>query len=138
MITHEVLIQAKPETVFALYQDVRNWPQWDEEVLEVSLPEGLTPNTRGWLKPRSGPKAQIKVVSVTQPTQFRVESGLPGCTMGFDHHLEATTLGTRVTHGVYFKGPTSFLFKRLIGPSLRRGLPVTLQGLKNLAEAAGP
>lgn len=137
MIVHEILIQAAPEVVFSLYDTPSDWPTWDEEVLAVSLPSGLTLNARGWLQPKSGPKAVIKVTAIHRPQQFIVESQLPGCRMGFDHRLEATTLGTRVTHGVYFTGPTSFLFKKLIGPSLNRGLPRTLEGLKRAAEAIG-
>ena len=135
MIAHDVIVQADPETVFSLYENIESWPQWDEEVVAVSLPDGLRDNAQGWLQPRSGPRAKIQVVSVTRPFQFSVESQLPGCKMGFDHRIEATTLGTRVTHGVYFKGATSFVFARLIGPSLNRGLPLTLQGLKREAEA---
>ncbi len=135
MIAHEIMIQANPETVFALYENIENWPVWDEEVVEVSLPGGLRENAQGWLQPRSGPRTKIQVVSVARPFQFSVESQLPGCKMGFDHRIETTAQGTRVTHGVYFTGATSFVFARLIGPSLNRGLPLTLQGLKREAEA---
>jgi hypothetical protein len=135
MIAHEVIVHADPETIFSLYENIESWPQWDEEVAAVSLPDGLRENAQGWLQPRSGPRAKIQVASVTSPLQFSVESQLPGCKMVFDHRIEVIDTGTRVTHGVYFKGATSFVFAKLIGPSLNRGLPLTLQGLKREAEA---
>ena len=52
MIAHDVIVQADPETVFSLYENIESWPQWDEEVAAVSLPDGLRENAQGWLQPR--------------------------------------------------------------------------------------
>ena len=128
-------INAKPEIVFSLYSDIRSWPQWDREVSSVEIAEGLVSGAQGWLQPREGPRTKITIQDVVYPLQFVAVSQLIGCVIMFEHRLEATTVGTRVLHSLYFKGPTGFLFERLLGPVLSRGLPETLKGLKQAAEA---
>ncbi len=137
-ITHSIHIAAPCATVFALYEDVSTWPAWDHETREVFLPEGLRPGATGWLQPRSGPKARVRVASVTPGQAFTMEGRLPLCRMSFDHTLApAQDGGTRATHAIRFSGPLSFVFRRLIGRGLAASLPDTLEGLKQASEARG-
>ncbi|OYQ37479.1 hypothetical protein CHU93_00510 [Sandarakinorhabdus cyanobacteriorum] len=135
MIEHSVDIQAAPYRVFSLYSDIGAWRRWDSEVSDVALPDGLKPGSKGWLKPRAGPKAKIKVTSVEHGVSFLVESRLLLCRMLFDHRLMAIASGTRATHTVRFEGFLAPLFRVLIGRAVDATLPDTLAGLKRHAEA---
>lgn len=133
-IVHQIEIDAPAEVVFALYEDVEAWPTWDSETTEVKLP-GLKRDAQGWLKPRNGPKASIRVVDVIADRSFTIEGKLPFCRMQFGHELQAKATRTTATHWVRFVGPLAFVFRRLIGTGIDRTLPHTLEGLKRASEA---
>ncbi|GGE29289.1 Polyketide cyclase / dehydrase and lipid transport [Gemmobacter megaterium] len=134
-ITHSIAVSAPRATVFALYEDVASWPAWDQETKDVFLPEGLRQGSAGWLKPRKGPKARVRVAEVVPGRSFTMEGQLPLCRMHFGHELEDDGAQTTATHSVRFSGPLSFLFRRLVGREINATLPATLLGLKRAGEA---
>lgn len=133
-LTHSTLIAAQPRAVFALYARPQDWPNWDTELRAVDLPQGLVPGATGWLTPAKGPRARITVTEVTPDCSFAVKSRLPLCRMTFDHHLTPQGSGTLAQHSVQFTGPLAFVFRRLIGPTIARGLPASLAGLQAAVE----
>jgi uncharacterized protein YndB with AHSA1/START domain len=130
----KILISAPPETVFALYADVKNWPAWDPDTQSAVIHGDFVPGATGVLKPRQGPPAKITFTQVVPNRLFTVESKLPGCILRFEHELSVQAGQTQAMHRVSFTGWLAPLFGRLIGAALRRGLPNTLQGLKRAAE----
>lgn len=134
-IKESIEIRTKPEQVFLLYQDAACWADWDPEVAGVSLPDGLTEGAKGWLKPKTGPKTNIQIVEVTEGKSFSVQSRLPLCRMLFGHSLAESSGYTVATHWVEFSGPLSFLFRHLIGKSIRASLPNSMRALKQASEA---
>ena len=55
IIKHTVETTASPQTIWDIWQDVKNWPTWDHGI-EFSTLEGPFQNgTRGTLKPKGGP-----------------------------------------------------------------------------------
>ncbi|MBS1183505.1 MAG: Polyketide cyclase / dehydrase and lipid transport [Proteobacteria bacterium] len=136
-IAHRIDIDAPAEAVFALYAAVESWPDWDSETVAVHLPDGLRAGATGWLKPRSGPKANIRVAEVVPRRSFTIEGRLPLCRMLFGHELWGNAAQTTATHWVRFTGPLAFLFRRLIGAGIDATLPATLRGLKRASEGEG-
>lgn len=132
-IVHRIEIAAPADRVFLLYQDIAAWPVWDAETVAVSLP-GLFRGASGWLQPRQGPRAKIRVADVVPGRSFTVEGRLPLCRMHFGHELEARDDCTIAVHWVRFTGPLAFLFRRLIGRGIDKTLPDTLAGLKRVSE----
>ncbi|MNW05396.1 hypothetical protein D3C71_2016340 [compost metagenome] len=57
--------------------------------------------------------------------------------MLFGHSLASSgeSGSTVATHWVEFKGPLSFVFRRLIGRSIQASLPNTMRGLKRASES---
>ena len=129
-------IQAPAETVFALYADVSSWSSWDPDVRSSSIEGAFTSGATGRLKPSSGPEARISFTEIVIDKSFTVESKLPLCVMRFEHELSATSTGTKAIHRITFSGLFSPIFSRLIGGSIRKGLPQTMAGLKQAAEQA--
>ena len=129
-----VVVRATPEAIFALYADVAGWPAWDPEVRAASLDGPFAAGSTGSLTPTKGPRARITVVGVAPGRSFDVESRLPLCTMRFEHVLEPRGAETLVTHRVVFRGPLTFVFARVVGRSIRAGLPGTLAGLRAAGE----
>lgn len=132
--SEEISVNTSPERVFALYEDVTNWRQWDPDVASSSISGPFTAGTTGKLKPAKGPEARIEIVSVEKNKSFTVRSRLPLCTITFEHELFPGKGSTRVVHRVSFNGPLSFFFGRVVGGQIRKGLPGTLRGLKHAVE----
>jgi hypothetical protein len=133
--SEEITVNTTPERIFGLYEDVANWKQWDPDVASSSISGPFEVGTTGKLKPSKGPQTKISIVSVLKNKSFTVQSRLPLCTVTFEHELIPVNSNTRVIHRVSFTGPLSFFFSRVVGSQIRKGLPGTLLGLKNAAEA---
>jgi len=133
-IKEEIIINALPATIFERYADVASWKEWDSEVKESMLSGEFSEGSIGVLIPIKGPKAKFKLTEVTFNKSFTSQAKLPLCTMDFHHTLEATGYSTKVVHSVSFSGATSFLFGRLIGSQIKKSLPGTLKGLKDICE----
>ena len=130
----EIDIKASSARVFRLYADVAGWPTWDPDVESSSIEGKFQAGATGELKPKRGPKSAITITEVVSDRSFTAESRLPFCVMRFEHELRSDAGYTKAVHRVSFEGPLAFLFGRLIGPSIRKGLPQTLRGLKQAAE----
>ena len=130
----QIVIEAAPEKVFALYENVTAWSSWDPDVKTSSIEGSFSSGASGSLQPSSGPKARIKFTEVMPNRSFTVETKLPLCVMRFEHELTLLPSGTNAKHRVTFQGFLSPFFGRVIGSQIRKGLPNTLQGLKRAAE----
>ncbi len=130
----QVFIAASAEEVFRLYADVSSWSTWDTEVKASSIDGVFASGVNGQLQPTKGPKAKITITEVFSNYSFTVESKLPLCIMLFEHELSKRSGGTNALHRISFEGLLSPLFGWLIGSQIRKGLPGTLQGLKQVAE----
>lgn len=131
----EIEIKGTPEVVFSLYEDVINWKSWDTEVQNSSINGKFISGVNGKLTPKKGPESKIKLESVILNSSFLVTSNLPLCKISFNHELLPSDLGVIVKHSVSFTGLLSPIFGRLIGSQIKKGLPNTMLGLKNAAEA---
>ncbi len=129
-----ITINAPAEKIFQCYENVSEWHVWDTEIQSASIEGDFQVGAIGKLKPQKGLEAKIEITESTKPTSFTVVSKLPLCLMTFEHHLVEKDNQTEVTHAVSFKGITAFLFGRLIGSGIKKGLPVTLTGLKQFVE----
>ena len=130
----QIVIAAPPEKVFALYENVTAWSSWDPDVKTSSIEGSFSSGASGSIKPSSGPKARIKFTEIMPNLSFTVETKLPLCIMRFEHELTLLASGTNAKHRVTFQGLLSPFFGRVIGSKIRKGLPITLQGLKHAAE----
>ena len=129
---------ASPERVFALWSDPAGWPRWDPDLESASLTGAFAAGGSGTIKPRRAPRTRITLREVKPPLAFTAVARLPLCRMVFEHAIEPLPGGCRVTHAVRFEGALAAVFRRLVGPAVRRGLPGTMAGLKAAAEATSP
>ncbi|WP_304131180.1 SRPBCC family protein [Ignavibacterium album] len=130
----ETFISAKPETIFAIYEDVQGWCQWDPDVQYSSIDGAFAAGTVGRLKPRNGPLVKMRLIHVEKNRSFINETALPLCKMKFGHQLIPDGKTTRVLHIISFSGPLAFFFGNVIGKKIKQGLPEALRGLKSKAE----
>lgn len=130
-----IVARCRPAEVFALYADAESWPRWDPDLVSATRDGPFVVGAVGTIKPRQGPTTRIRITRVEPDARFDAEARLPLCTMRFEHLVVPDGALTRVTHRVVFEGLLAPLFVRLIGPSLREGIPRTMAGLKAALEA---
>jgi hypothetical protein len=107
MWTHETSIEANASATTAY----RRWS-------EVAVPPDGSGN------PRMDP-----------PRYFSVESRAPGARTLFEHRIDLTTDGVRLTETVTIEGPLTRLYMGLVGSRLRRAQARSLQQVAQEAEA---
>jgi uncharacterized protein YndB with AHSA1/START domain len=134
-VEHSVVVNAPAERLFAIYADVPNWKVWDPDTKASQIDGQFQQGTKGRLTPTKGNTVPMVLRSVVPNRSFTVESKIPMFRMVFDHVLVPEGPQTRVIHRVTFSGGLAFFLRRVIGAQVNRGLPVTLNKLKALAEA---
>ena len=134
IIEESIKVNSTPEHIFSFYKDVSNWNVWDKEVKASSLTGAFKNGSSGSITPSNGPKSKIWLSEVEENKTFTVKSKLPFCVMYFEHYLTPVDNAVLITHRVKFQGPLRFIFSYLIGKPIKKGLPVTLKGLKYSAE----
>jgi hypothetical protein len=135
-LINEITIKTKAskESVWKIWSDVPNWNKWDKEV-EFSILDGeFMLGQTGILKPKKGPRTKIKVTEFTPFKSFSTTSNLPLAELRFDHYLSERQSWLYITHKISISGPLGFLFARLLGKNLAKGLEKSLQNLVKIAE----
>lgn len=127
---------APPSVVFAIWTDVSRWKEWDHEVTDSKLHGEFEVGINGTLKPRGGPSSRFTLSEVTSNVSFSDVSKLPFTTLEFEHTLVESEDQTTIYHKVTMRGPLTFLFRRIIGRKIKRGLPVAVSQLARIAETA--
>ena len=126
---------ATPASLWALWQDVDNWKDWDDSLAASTLSGEFGAGSTGTLQPKGAPHAlPFTLLEVIPLKSFSNESALPGATLHFAHQLEQTESGTLVTHQITISGPAWQDYATRMGAELERGLPQTVAALARLAE----
>jgi hypothetical protein len=125
---------ASPDAVWRRYVDVENWHEWAQKGIEESSIDGeFEVGTKGVSKAPNLPKTRFELVAVEPEKRFASKGKLPGGTLLFEHEIEPTDGGTRITHRATLDGPLAFLWTPLIGRLIEREMP---EGVERLAELA--
>ena len=128
------IINADAASVYSAYEDVSTWSTWDPETESAILNGDFQVGTIGKIKPKGAPVSKIKLIEVTPNESFTVECNLPLCKMLFVHELNTVEQGTEVINKILFQGLLAPIFGRLIGKSIDKSLPESLEGLKQFVE----
>jgi hypothetical protein len=133
---HSVDSAADPRAVWSRYVDVEHWRDWSRHGVEWSRIDGpFAVGTKGKSKPPGSRPLKFELVDVKPDVSFASEARLPGAHLRFDHAIEPSALGSRITHRVTLDGPLAFLYTRAVRRSVERGLPDGVERLASLSAA---
>jgi len=113
--SHTGILDAPPETVWALWADAGRWPEWNVELESGELDGDLAVGTDATVKFKRGGKMRLTVVELEPGRLFTNEAKLPGCRFGHEHRVEPAGGGCEITHRLYLKGLTSGAFSFMFG-----------------------
>jgi hypothetical protein len=133
-IEHRIIVNASAEVIYDIYADVRNWHTWDPDTKSAFLDGPFEVGAKGRLTPTKGNTVPIVLTKAEPGRCFTVESKIPLFRMCFEHELKKAHNAVEVTHRVTLSGLLSLVLGPILSKQLNAGLPVTLLGLKRLAE----
>jgi Polyketide cyclase / dehydrase and lipid transport len=131
---HSAVSPAEAHTVWQRYLDVERWCEWSRHGVEWSRIDGpFEVGTEGTSKPPGSRPVAFRLVAVEPDAFFASEVKLPWGRVRFEHAIESTDPGSRITHRVTVNGPLAFLYSRVVRKSVEKGLP---DGVERLAAMA--
>ena len=136
IIEKQIHTTAPAAVIFKIYEDVANWHRWDPDTKAAQLNPGLVLGAKGSLTPSKGKTVPMEITAFALNRRFTATSKTLLFRLDFEHELTPTENGILILHRVTFSGLLKPLLSRLLGPQIEKGLPVTLQQLKALAEVA--
>ena len=134
IIKHSIKTKAKPEAIWLLWENVSQWPKWDHGIEASNLNGPFKLGSKGWLKPRGGPKVKFEMIEVTPLLKFHDRSYLPLTQLDFFHTIEHEGDCIIVTHEVEMTGWLTFLFSKVIGTGIKKDMPSAMEKLVRMAE----
>lgn len=130
---HSAESEAPPVKIWERYTDVAQWHEWSKGVEKSSIEGEFEVGSEVTSKPPSLPRSRFELIEVEPERRFVSKGKIPGGTLTFEHMIEPTNGGTRITHRAELAGPLGFLWTPLIGRIIKRELPA---GVERLAELA--
>jgi len=131
-------IAAAPARVWDVIRDVERWNEWTASITSISRQDDgpLRIGSRAVVRQPKLPTNTFVVTALEEGRGFSWESKSPGL-RGIGHHwIEATPSGSRVTLGVDFRGPLSWLVARFYGGLTQRYIEMEAAGLKRRSETS--
>jgi uncharacterized membrane protein len=135
-IEQTIEIDAPPEVVWSVMQDVERWPEWTASTQRVKrLDDGpFALGSRARIKQPGFPEVEWQVTSIEPGRSFAWETRAPGQHMVGIHRIEPTDSGSRVTLGVRSSGPVAVVIGLLFGGRARNFVEIEARGLKRRSE----
>ncbi|CDG22244.1 conserved protein of unknown function [Xenorhabdus poinarii G6] len=134
--SEEVITDATPEQIWAMWQDVSSWPCWDKELQWVRLNGNFTKGSTGRMKSVGGPEVDFTLSHVEPLRSFSDVAKLPLTTLVFDHEYITPpdeNVPARIRHAVTMTGWLAPVFGYLIGSKIKNHLRDAMKELSRRA-----
>ena len=125
---------APKEQIWKLWADVPNWNIWDKDVETSELFGDFKKGTKGILRPVNAPKTKFTMTECELLKSFTERTFLPLCRLDFVHIITEVPDGLEITHKIVITGPLTFIFSKLVGKNIEKGLPKAIEKLIEIAE----
>ena len=129
LLERSFVVEATPAASWATMIDAQTWPRWARHISRVELtPPGVVDaDTSAVLVLTNRTKACVAVTAFEPGRRFRWEGQFLWLGLGYDHTIEPTDDGTRITFTVDGDGPgvasLGRLFARVYARNLDRAIP---------------
>ncbi len=121
------------EQMWKLFADVNNWHKWDKGIEYAKLHGKFEKGNGFELKPKGGPKVNIKLVETTENRSFTDFTKFPLAKMYGRHTFEETAEGLKITTTMTVTGPLGFLWRKIVAQDIVNSLPVEMPAQINYA-----
>lgn len=125
----------KPETIWALWQDIDNWPKWHSDLEYCKLEGNFEIGSQFVLKPKSGPKVKIKLTEMEKGKSFTDCTAFIGAKMYDEHRMEIKDGGILISNKLVVTGPLRWIWIKLVANGIARSVPEEMDKLVRTAQA---
>jgi Polyketide cyclase / dehydrase and lipid transport len=133
--SHTLKTAATPGRIWEIWTDVKNWAQWDTELITADLDGAFVLGAIGRLKPKTGGVTKFEISQFNPGNSYTFAIGLPLCSLQVHRYLSDRVDGTYFTHEVSFQGWLGWLFGLLLGRKFRSVLPSVMANLERIANS---
>ena len=106
--------EASKEQMWRLFTHINNWHLWNNKIEFAKLEGKFEAGNHYLIKPRNGRIVKVKLLEVVE-NQHCLELGdFPLAKMYYDHILEETANGLKITSTITMKGLLSFLWVQMV------------------------
>jgi hypothetical protein len=131
--THTVETTVPARRIWALYDDVSTWPQWDEQAESVTRDGPFAAGSTGTMKFRGQDPLPYRLVTVEPEREFTDETPVGDLVVRVSHRLEPLPGDRlRITYSAEVDGPAEQA--RQAGPMITADFPQTMAALIALAD----
>lgn len=135
-VEHAISIDAPPDVVWSVTQDVERWPEWTATVTSVRRGEegSLRPGSVAYIKQPLQPMARWVVTGLVNGRRFAWETQRAGLHMAATHEVLPDGSGTKNRLSVEATGPLATALSPLLRLVMGRALAAENRGLKKRSE----
>ena len=136
-IEDTIHIEASPDVVWAVTEDIERWPEWTPTVeAAYRLDDGpFGHGSVARIKQPGQPESDWTVTAYAPGEHFTWETRRPGLRMAASHRVRGETSGTSNTLRVKASGALAVMLRPVLRRAIRRALMEENRGLKARCEA---
>jgi hypothetical protein len=128
---------APPDRVWSIWSDTSTWPEWNPDVLSVSIKGPFATGTTGEMRTKAGGAHQIRLDNVQPGQAFELKTSvMPLSALTFRCEVAPSGAGSRISQEVMLTGPLGFVFSPMMGPRIAESFGPLLDGLARKAESS--
>ncbi len=119
--------EATKEQMWKLFTNVNSWHVWNKEIKFAKIEGAFEAGNHYTIQPQKGPLVKVTLLDVVTQSRCLELGKFPLAKMYYDHTLEETTNGLRVTNTITVKGVLGFLWVLLIVRHIAAKMPEHVQ-----------
>ena len=103
------------------HSDVKNWAKWQDDIEWTKVEDQIAKGTKFTIKPKSGPKVNLEILTFDKPAQFTDVSYLPLCKMFTTTKMKEVEDGVEIKLEIEMKGLLTFVWKNIVAKGIIDG-----------------
>ncbi|MCK6600522.1 MAG: SRPBCC family protein [Bacteroidetes bacterium] len=111
------------EQIWALFTDVNKWHVWNNQIEFAKLEGKFEAGNSYQIKPKNGRTVTVTLQEVTEFEHCLETGNFPLAKMYYDHRIEETADGIKITNTITLKGLLSFLWVQLVVKKIAAEMP---------------
>lgn len=111
------------ERVWDVWTDVNRWHLWQDDVEYAKIDGAFEAGKKFAFRPKGGPNLQLELTAVEPQSVFVDVTRFPLARMIDSHELIDHGDELEIRSTITLEGPLAFLWRKLVGEGVAKGLP---------------
>jgi hypothetical protein len=126
------------EQIWKLFTDINQWHIWNDTIEFAKLEGRFEAGNYYQIKPKDGRTVTVNLQEVTEYKHCLETGNFPLAKMYYDHLIEETPGGLKITNTITMKGLLSFLWIQLVVKKIAAEMPAHVQQQIKVASEITP